>query len=334
MMAQHLRRTGALLVSAALSLASLAPPWPRPPVRPSPRARARPRPSWARPEGEVIKGTKKADVIVARGGHDRIYGLGGNDTICGGPGNDRILGAAGNDLLFGQAGATSSSVGPGVTACSVVPPTTASRVVRATMPACRDQVSGCGSAVSVRRSCRCRCRCRRPRGRRSSRSRASSSSPTRTSMALDGYSTGDVMISKIVDTNSDGVVSKDDTIKMGRYPKNTHPGPGDFADWTETSHVIDEVFYADQTEVLVTTTIGATHGWWADSPDPNEYDEYSEWLMGLSDFEDKKGPDLIDSVEVQADSPSRPVTEIPDVSAEGPDDDWFIDVELRYQVSP
>lgn len=51
-----------------------------------------------------IKGTKRADVIVALGGNDRVRGRGGSDRICGGAGKDRLLGGGGNDRLFGGAG--------------------------------------------------------------------------------------------------------------------------------------------------------------------------------------------------------------------------------------
>jgi Tol biopolymer transport system component len=53
----------------------------------------------------TIKGTRKADVIVANAGNDVIKGLGGNDYICGGDGNDTIKAGAGNDVVVGEAGA-------------------------------------------------------------------------------------------------------------------------------------------------------------------------------------------------------------------------------------
>ena len=63
---------------------------------------------------KVIRGTSKADVIVAKGNknnviygkgaRDRICGGAGNDTIYGGSGNDRLFGGSGNDALYGQVG--------------------------------------------------------------------------------------------------------------------------------------------------------------------------------------------------------------------------------------
>ena len=51
-----------------------------------------------------IVGTRKADVIVARGGVDDIRGRGGNDLICADAGNDRVDGGSGKDVVVGGAG--------------------------------------------------------------------------------------------------------------------------------------------------------------------------------------------------------------------------------------
>jgi hypothetical protein len=51
-----------------------------------------------------IRGTRRADVIVALGGTDTVRGLAGDDKICGGPGRDRLAGGTGDDLLSGGAG--------------------------------------------------------------------------------------------------------------------------------------------------------------------------------------------------------------------------------------
>lgn len=50
---------------------------------------------------ETIRGTKRADVIVARGGNDTIIGKRGNDRICAGPGDDFMVGGPGNDVYSG-----------------------------------------------------------------------------------------------------------------------------------------------------------------------------------------------------------------------------------------
>src|SRR5438045_9418177 len=50
-------------------------------------------------KSNTLRGTPRADVIVALGGNDKIFGLGGNDKICAGSGNDKIYGGGGNDRI-------------------------------------------------------------------------------------------------------------------------------------------------------------------------------------------------------------------------------------------
>jgi Ca2+-binding RTX toxin-like protein len=54
--------------------------------------------------GDLLNGTKGADVIAALGGNDVVRGKGGKDTICGGAGNDVLGGGGGKDKIFGEAG--------------------------------------------------------------------------------------------------------------------------------------------------------------------------------------------------------------------------------------
>jgi len=50
----------------------------------------------------VIRGTNRADVIVAKGAKgNTIYGKKGADVICAGRGQDTVYGARGNDTIFG-----------------------------------------------------------------------------------------------------------------------------------------------------------------------------------------------------------------------------------------
>ena len=50
-----------------------------------------------------VEGTRRADVIVARGGDDVVHGKGGGDLICGGRGRDFIEGEGGRDRVYGNA---------------------------------------------------------------------------------------------------------------------------------------------------------------------------------------------------------------------------------------
>src|SRR5919106_2426811 len=60
-----------------------------------------------------IRGTRRADVIVAKDGNDRISGRGGNDVICAGDGDDILIGGGGADRLDGGPGSDVLSGGPG-----------------------------------------------------------------------------------------------------------------------------------------------------------------------------------------------------------------------------
>lgn len=62
---------------------------------------------------DVIVGTKRADVIDARGGNDRVRSLGGDDVICGEGGRDRLNGGRGRDRLYGNGGNDRLAGGPG-----------------------------------------------------------------------------------------------------------------------------------------------------------------------------------------------------------------------------
>lgn len=56
------------------------------------------------PWSELILGTMRADVIVARGGNDTILALSGDDVVCAGAGRDLVLGGRGADRIFGEDG--------------------------------------------------------------------------------------------------------------------------------------------------------------------------------------------------------------------------------------
>jgi uncharacterized delta-60 repeat protein len=60
-----------------------------------------------------LRGSRRADVIVALGGNDSVKGGGGNDLVCGGSGNDNLAGEAGRDKLLGDAGDDKLGGGPG-----------------------------------------------------------------------------------------------------------------------------------------------------------------------------------------------------------------------------
>lgn len=87
-----------------------------------PRCGGRPATIVGTARGERLEGTRRRDVIVARGGGDRILGGAGADLICAGAGSDRVTagrgadrvwGGLGDDRLVGRRGADRLIGGPG-----------------------------------------------------------------------------------------------------------------------------------------------------------------------------------------------------------------------------
>lgn len=71
---------------------------------------------------DELRGTRRADVIVAAGGNDTVLGRGGNDRICsgagidvidGGGGADRVVASKGLDFVLGGGGNDSIDLGGG-----------------------------------------------------------------------------------------------------------------------------------------------------------------------------------------------------------------------------
>ena len=64
-----------------------------------------------------LRGTKKRDVIVARGGDDVVTSFDGEDVVCAGGGNDRVESGIDGDLVFGGQGADVIDVGRSYVPC-------------------------------------------------------------------------------------------------------------------------------------------------------------------------------------------------------------------------
>jgi len=62
---------------------------------------------------DKLKGTGKADVIVALSGDDVIKSLGGDDYLCGGSGDDTLKAGAGDDVVLAAGGNDKIDPGPG-----------------------------------------------------------------------------------------------------------------------------------------------------------------------------------------------------------------------------
>jgi uncharacterized delta-60 repeat protein len=71
------------------------------PPPPAPRCAGKPATIVGTAGRDRLRGTRRADVIVALGGNDRVIGRGGNDVVCGGRGRDLLSGGRGRDRLSG-----------------------------------------------------------------------------------------------------------------------------------------------------------------------------------------------------------------------------------------
>jgi Ca2+-binding RTX toxin-like protein len=106
----RLRRTGALLASAAMLASLMAVTVAAPASAATPQCDGRSATITDNdgndldPRVGFITGTAGPDVIVGSVGSDVIEGRGGRDRICGGVGKDSLDGGAGNDRLFGGGG--------------------------------------------------------------------------------------------------------------------------------------------------------------------------------------------------------------------------------------
>jgi hypothetical protein len=316
-------RTVAVAASAALLLSAIA----------GPASAARPKCAGkvativGTKKGEVIKGTNKADVIVARGGHDRIYGKGGNDTICGGGGHDRIVGAGGKDLIFGGPGRDKLYGGPGRDRLLGGP----ANDRLAGGPGNDACLQGAGTGLHLS--------CERPVIVPPAPP-APPEPPTLVIAYSDvnnngAYDTGDVMISRIVDTNGSGVVDKDDTIKMGMYPTSpfvvTPAGVREaFEPWRVPTHTVATVG-GGTNYVYVTTDTGGTHRWNRRAGvTSDEY--YEDSGAPISLIRDRYVVDETDRVVTNIVSPSQPASEL-EVEGPGRGDDSFLDV-IFYVDAP
>lgn len=99
------RRTSlSLMVTTATLGALLAIPFAAEAASAAPKCFGQPATIVGTMGNDKIKGTPKADVIVAKGGNDVIDGGGGKDLICAGGGADKVRGGVGADWINGGYG--------------------------------------------------------------------------------------------------------------------------------------------------------------------------------------------------------------------------------------
>ncbi len=137
------------------------------------------------------------------------------------------------------------------------------------------------------------------------------------------FDTGDVMISRLLDSNRDGIPSAGDTIEMGRYPTNFAATA--FADWGIKRHQVQSVDTVEPDRVLTRDTTFGAHWWYERSP--SQYDRYYQHYdnaAATSSFDDRPTDD---SITTWTGSPSRAAGRL-EITSPGSGDDRFIDVEI------
>jgi hypothetical protein len=261
---------------------------------------------------DLICGGTGKDRLAGKGGRDRLYGNGGPDTLVGGRGADRLFGGVGNDLLIGQLNNDLLGGGPGTDTC--YQGTGSGREVSCELPA--------APVVEAPKP-------EPPKGPELIDLDANDILAIAYSDIddLDGYSTGDVMIAQLVDTDGNGP-DVGDLIEMGRYPTNVDATS--FEDWGVKSHVA--VGRAVRVDSITVSSAAGSHLWLSNAC----AEEYHETGAGTSRVRDVTGPVnppfcVSNLVQAVAASPSKPTTEGTWVFSDE-EDSVFVDVELNYEV--
>ena len=94
----------AWMVVAALGIAALGVPVAQAADAATPKCMGKPATIIGTAGKDTLRGSPRADVIVAKGGRDLIKGRGGKDLICAGGGNDTVIGGGGADVIASGAG--------------------------------------------------------------------------------------------------------------------------------------------------------------------------------------------------------------------------------------
>jgi hypothetical protein len=147
---------------------------------------------------------------------------------------------------------------------------------------------------------------------------------------LDGdhtFSSGDVLINRLVDTNGDGIPSAGDTIELGQYPIDftlTNFASFDAPDLIVTD--VDQLYYG---EIAVTTANWANRLEWHGHP-ASEGEYYSEWVGVVHTGIHDRFNDAIPADYITADpgTPSQPALPVLGMTRTQQGDDRFIDVHI------
>jgi hypothetical protein len=139
------------------------------------------------------------------------------------------------------------------------------------------------------------------------------------------FGPADVLIAKVVDSNSSGVPDPGDRIVMGRYP--TDLNATEFADWGIDSHAVDAAYPSPDT-LMVLTAGGDSHIWQIEAGRGRESYIEGSTSGAISDLVDWFGMNE-DKLLAELGSPSQPGIAV-DTLAERTGDDRFIDIDFHY----
>jgi hypothetical protein len=303
---------------------------------------------------DVLTGTPRRDVIVAKAGNDVIRGGAGNDVICAGAGDDRVWGQGGHDRVAGQGGHDRIFGGGGVdrllggVASDVLAGGPGPDVLAG--QGGNDRLDG---GIGVDRCVQGRgagllTRCELP-------APAPAPPPPPPSPilhdltgvlaiaysdidGLPGYSTGDVLIAKLVDKDGNGPDSGD-IVVMGKFPMDF--AGTSFGDLRVTEHVVDHASVQDSsgyTSQILTFLVGGGDIAWYVSKGAFTFEWYQEQgagsSAGVSEFFDvhvDPDPTYPDGLTTQRLSVSHPLFDDLYKKNLSQADDVYLDVELPYQ---
>jgi hypothetical protein len=316
-------------------------------------------------KADVIVALGGDDTIRGLGGADHICGGGGQDGLLGGAGKDKLLGGAGNDRLDGGTGLDTCLQGSGrgaIRNCEL--PSAVPAPVPA--PAPKPDSDGDGFTDDVD-ACPAKgasawgldgggCPLPPPDSDGDGFTDDVDACPAKGASAwgLDGggcplpppkvlviaytevdgapgYTTGDVMISRLLDTSRDGHAGPGDTVEMGRYPLDrTASG---FGDWRVTSHVVDSSSLSGPERVVLWSSASRTEFFWDNFTDgrgegyferSGDNSTQSIFMDGFGEYE---GLAYGDAVAASLTSVSQPTTPVND-RAVNFGDQPFVEVDI------
>jgi hypothetical protein len=147
---------------------------------------------------------------------------------------------------------------------------------------------------------------------------------------LPGYSTGDVLIARLIDTSGDGQPGPGDTVEMGRYPTNYDATA--FGKWGVKSHTVNSLYTKNVVGVTVLGPAAEGYTWYRQVGLLEIYREELAGGVAASLFQDALVGTENDATLAQATSPGAPQTAMPPTILGRGGDDPFIDIVLNYPV--